>query len=93
MTNERSGVVFANLMPREDAIGFCARAPAASEHVASGAVCRPGGDVPPAATESAPYGATYLLAWTDRPTFGTNPCFVKPRDAIFEAGYVNSSNS
>lgn len=38
-----------------------------------------------------PCGETNLLATTDRPTFGTNPCVVKAANAIFELGYTNST--
>ncbi len=52
---------------------------------------------PPAAASPAPAGDpcgdTNLLATTDRPTFGTNPCVVKPQDAIVEVGYRNTSTS
>jgi hypothetical protein len=39
-----------------------------------------------------PCGATNLLATTDRPTFGTNPCVVKAANAIIEVGYRNLSD-
>jgi hypothetical protein len=42
---------------------------------------------------SDPCGDTNLLATTDRPTFGTNPCVVKPRDAIIEIGYKNTTTT
>jgi len=52
---------------------------------------------PQAAAQSAPpddpCGDTNLLATTDRPTFGTNPCVVKPQDAIVEVGYRNTTTS
>lgn len=40
-----------------------------------------------------PCGDTNLLATTDRPTFGTNPCVVKPQAAIAEFGYRNVTSS
>ena len=40
-----------------------------------------------------PCGDTNLLATTDRPTFGTNPCVVKPATAIVEVGYRNTVTS
>jgi hypothetical protein len=40
-----------------------------------------------------PCGDTDLLATTDRPTFGTNPCVVKPGAAIVEFCYRNTSTS
>jgi hypothetical protein len=51
--------------------------------------------VTPAATPAAtdPCGDTNLLATTDRPTFGTNPCVVKPAATIVEFGYRNTSTS
>ncbi len=42
--------------------------------------------VPPAD----PCGDSNLLATTDRPTFGTNPCVVKPQSVVAEFGYKNS---
>ncbi len=53
---------------------------------------------PPAATAAPvpaadPCGDTNLLATTDRPTFGTNPCVVKPQEAIVELGYRNTTTS
>jgi hypothetical protein len=53
----------------------------------------------PAATGAAtaapadPCGDTDLLGTTDRPTFGTNPCVVKPQAAIVELGYRNTTTS
>jgi hypothetical protein len=40
-----------------------------------------------------PCGDSNLLATTDRPTFGTNPCVVKPQTVIAEFGYKNTSLS
>jgi hypothetical protein len=40
-----------------------------------------------------PCGDSNLLATTDRPTFGTNPCVVKPQEAIVEAGYRNTTTT
>jgi hypothetical protein len=40
-----------------------------------------------------PCGDTNLLATTDRPTFGTNPCVVKPLNTIVELGYRNTTTS
>ncbi len=40
-----------------------------------------------------PCGDTNLLATTDRPTFGTNPCVVKPQTEIAEFGYRNTTTS
>jgi hypothetical protein len=53
---------------------------------------------PPAAAASPvpaadPCGDTDLLGTTDRPTFGTNPCIVKPQEAIVEIGYRNTTTS
>jgi len=45
----------------------------------------------PATTASDPCGDTNLLATTDRPTFGTNPCVVKVDDVIAEFGYRNTT--
>jgi hypothetical protein len=42
---------------------------------------------------SDPCGDTNLLATADRPTFGTNPCVVKPQAAIVEVGYRNTTTS
>lgn len=42
---------------------------------------------------SDPCGDTNLLATTDRPTFGTNPCVVKPKHTIVELGYRNTTIS
>jgi hypothetical protein len=54
----------------------------------------PGGNATTAtAAPSDPCGDTNLLATTDRPTFGTNPCVVKPGDAIVEFGYRNTSTT
>jgi hypothetical protein len=57
-------------------------------------------DVPPepapsatAASAADPCGDSDLLATTDRPTFGTNPCVVKPATAIVEFGYRNTVTS
>jgi hypothetical protein len=50
----------------------------------------------PAATAAGatdPCGDTNLLATTDRPTFGTNPCVAKPATAIAEFGYRNTVTS
>ncbi len=46
-----------------------------------------------AASPADPCGDSNLLATTDRPTFGTNPCTVKPSTAIIEFGYRNTVTS
>jgi len=45
----------------------------------------------PAATD--PCGDDNLLATTDRPTFGTNPCVVKDGNSNVEFGYKNTTTS
>jgi hypothetical protein len=54
-------------------------------------------DPTPAATATVspadPCGDSNLLATTDRPTFGTNPCVVKPQTVIAEFGYRNTTTS
>jgi hypothetical protein len=47
----------------------------------------------PSASAADPCGDSNLLATTDRPTFGTNPCAVKPQTAILEFGYRNTTVS
>src|SRR5271156_262523 len=53
----------------------------------------PAPDAPatPSVPAADPCGDTNLLATTDRPTFGTNPCVVKPQTAILEFGYRNTT--
>jgi hypothetical protein len=48
---------------------------------------------PSSAPVTDPCGDSSLIATTDRPTFGTNPCVVKPGTAIDEFGYRNTSTS
>jgi hypothetical protein len=62
--------------------------------------CAASADVAPSPAPAAtavsaadPCGDTNLLATTDRPTFGTNPCVVKPATAIVEFGYRNTVTS
>ncbi len=40
-----------------------------------------------------PCGDSNLLATTDRPTFGTNPCVVKTQESVLEFGYRNTITS
>lgn len=47
----------------------------------------------PSAAVADPCGDTDLLATTDRPTFGTNPCVVKYKDTVVELGYRNTTTS
>ena len=47
----------------------------------------------PAVSSADPCGDTNLLATTDRPTFGTNPCVVKVGTGIAELGYRNTTTS
>jgi hypothetical protein len=54
----------------------------------------PSADAPTAIVDATdPCGDTDLLATTDRPTFGTNPCVVKPGAAIVEFGNRNTTTS
>lgn len=50
-------------------------------------------DATPAVPPDDPCGDSDLLATTDRPTFGTNPCTVKPGAAFVEFGYRNTVTS
>jgi len=71
---------------------FCLTALIAGASVPVGAQT-PQGTLASPAPAGDPCGDTNLLATTDRPTFGTNPCVVKPQDAIVEVGYTNTTTS
>jgi hypothetical protein len=88
----RVGIQYLSIIVLASA-GFASIATRAIAQTEATSAPSPGPTSSPYVSAKDPCGDSNLLATTDRPTFGTNPCVVKNQEAILEFGYRNTTTS